>query len=355
MKVSVIIPAYNSENHIRFAIESALSQTFKPHEIIVINDCSEDDTLGVVCSYGNKINLINIERNRGVSHARNVGILTAKGDFLAFLDADDLWDKTKLETQLKAFDINSKIGMVFTNFRICDKNFKNIYSNGIKVKYPIFADYKYKIRDILHNQSNIAFNINNESHRFDIFWGNADKHLLMGNFINTSSVILKKNSINNSMMFNENLLSQEDYDFWIKLSRKTSFAYIDRALVTWNRHEGNLTRLSQRVSILIPSIDIVQNNRSHLIQHFGIKTANTRLYNMYVVLSKIYLSNFEGKSSRVYIKKALSLNPFSIYCLFLYLFSFLPSYCNQLFYNIFLYTKNHMNTLWKSSLRKVKH
>ncbi len=101
-KVSVIITVYNGEQFIARAIDSVLAQTAKPYELIVINDGSKDGTLEVLKRYEGKIRYITIP-NGGVSNARNTGIKMATGDFVAFLDADDVWHLDKLEKQLGAF------------------------------------------------------------------------------------------------------------------------------------------------------------------------------------------------------------------------------------------------------------
>ena len=98
MKISVIIPTYNRQNLVQRAIKSALSQTLKPHEIIVIDDGSTDDTINILKSYPIKVLT---QKNQGVSSARNLGIKNSSGDVIAFLDSDDEWFVTKLEEQVK--------------------------------------------------------------------------------------------------------------------------------------------------------------------------------------------------------------------------------------------------------------
>ena len=98
MKISVIIPTYNRKNLIKRAIESVLSQTLKPHEIIVVDDGSTDNTYDAIKEY--PIKYIQ-QKNQGVSSARNRGIKSAKGNVIAFLDSDDVWLEKKLELQSK--------------------------------------------------------------------------------------------------------------------------------------------------------------------------------------------------------------------------------------------------------------
>lgn len=99
MKISVIIPTYNRAQHVGNAIESVLNQTLPVHEIIVVDDGSTDDTRVVLERFGEKIRYIH-QDNGGVASARNVGIVAATGDWIAFLDSDDVWKQNKIELQV---------------------------------------------------------------------------------------------------------------------------------------------------------------------------------------------------------------------------------------------------------------
>lgn len=101
--VSIITPAYNASKHIPETIQSVINQTYKNWELIVVDDCSNDNTVAIVEKFeriDSRIKLIKNERNVQVAQARNIGIKHAQGRYLAFLDSDDLWDETKLEKQV---------------------------------------------------------------------------------------------------------------------------------------------------------------------------------------------------------------------------------------------------------------
>src|SRR6516162_596409 len=106
--VSVIIPAYNAERTLRRAIDSALAQDYQPIEIIVVDDGSKDATSEVAAAYLDKaVQLVQLPRNCGESGAMNTGIAVAKGEYIAFLDADDEWLPKKLTRQIAALEMNS--------------------------------------------------------------------------------------------------------------------------------------------------------------------------------------------------------------------------------------------------------
>ena len=110
--VSVIIPTYNCDRYLAAAIESVLAQNYQPLEIIVVDDGSDDETAKIVQSFGQSIQYV-YQTNQGTAAARNHGISLAKGDFLAFLDADDLWLKNKTRLQMAAFANNPQADVVF--------------------------------------------------------------------------------------------------------------------------------------------------------------------------------------------------------------------------------------------------
>lgn len=110
--VSVIIPVYNSEKYLAEAIESVLAQTYCPTEVIVVDDGSTDRTPEVAKQFSKKIRYY-YQKNGGIGVARNTGVDVATGQFLAFLDSDDLWLKDKLMRQMAIFDVDPKLDMVF--------------------------------------------------------------------------------------------------------------------------------------------------------------------------------------------------------------------------------------------------
>ena len=129
--VSVIIPSYNSEKYIAKTLDSVCAQTYADFEVLVMNDCSQDRTAEIVESYATKdsrIHLINLPGNKGVSHARNIGVQMASGEWIAFLDSDDLWTPDKLgkqlelQKQLDKDDPDGKHAFLFTGSSFIDEN-----------------------------------------------------------------------------------------------------------------------------------------------------------------------------------------------------------------------------------------
>jgi glycosyltransferase involved in cell wall biosynthesis len=111
--ISVIMPVFNTEKYVAEAITSVLDQTYKNIELICIDDASTDGTLKVLQSFGDKIKILNNDKNSGIATSRNNGIRVAKGAFLALMDADDIWKPTKLEKQMEQFLDNPSLDISF--------------------------------------------------------------------------------------------------------------------------------------------------------------------------------------------------------------------------------------------------
>lgn len=121
--VSVITPFYNSEKFLEETIQSVIKQTFPHWELFLVNDFSTDKSQDIAekhCATDSRVHLIKLEKNSGVGVARNIGTQHAKGKYIAFLDADDVWMPRKLETQLKFMD-KHQINLCFSSYLLMDE------------------------------------------------------------------------------------------------------------------------------------------------------------------------------------------------------------------------------------------
>jgi glycosyltransferase involved in cell wall biosynthesis len=141
-RVSVIIPVYNGEKYITSTIQSVLQQSYANWELVIVNDGSTDRTPELCRSFMRKNVKIIDQPNRGLSEARNVGIRHSKGEYIAFLDADDIWLPAKLEKQVSFLDSHPLVGLVFCGSRLMDEEGKHL---GIK---QIFKAGNIKPADI---------------------------------------------------------------------------------------------------------------------------------------------------------------------------------------------------------------
>lgn len=126
--ISAIIPNYNYELYVGFAIDSVLSQTYSNIEIIVVDDGSSDGSRDVLAAYGDRIKVV-FQQNQGVSAARNAGVEVSRGELIAFLDADDVWLPTKIEKQVMRFAADKELGLVHVGVEEVDADNKLLHTH----------------------------------------------------------------------------------------------------------------------------------------------------------------------------------------------------------------------------------
>lgn len=204
VKVSIIIPVYNGERYIREAVDSALNQTYKDFEIIVIDDGSKDNTPNILENYDNKIRWKS-QKNRGQAFAINEGINMAKGKYIAYLDVDDVCLPERFENQVEYLDAHSNVGLVYSDFY-------QINGNG-------------ETQRIM------------KSHPHDKFV------LLQNNYIPRSTVMHKRECLKGVGLFDESITGDDDWDMWIRISERFGMGYIGKPLVKYRVHKGNISLL----------------------------------------------------------------------------------------------------------------
>lgn len=153
--VSIVTPVYNAEQFISETIKSVLDQTYENWELILVNDCSTDDSKKVAKPYlkDKRIRWADLKTNSGAAASRNKGIELAKGRFIAFLDADDLWKKNKLEKQVK-FMLEKDCEFSYTSYEFASENGK---PNGKKVLVPQRMCYKQALKNTTIFTSTVMF------------------------------------------------------------------------------------------------------------------------------------------------------------------------------------------------------
>jgi len=207
--VSAIIPTYNDAEYLCEAIESVMTQTYQNCEIIVVDDGSTTDPKPLLRKYMDRIQYI-YKENGGVGSARNVGIHKAGGEYLAFLDSDDLWLPRKLETQVERFQDDPDLGVVFTDQ--CTFDEKGIRSRTKKEMCNVYE-------------------------------GMVFKELFSCNFVGISTVMIKRECVDRTGLFDETgkISTIEDINYFLRLARYFLFGYVDEVLVKYRLHGDNMS------------------------------------------------------------------------------------------------------------------
>jgi glycosyltransferase involved in cell wall biosynthesis len=214
--VSVVIPTYNAELYIQKCVQSVSDQTYKNIEILVVDDCSKDNTKMIIeCLKIKNLKILKTKKNSGgPATPRNLGISKAKGKYIAFLDQDDLWEPKKLEICVNKMQ---------NHFEFC------------------YHQLKQKNNTILKN------------HHIDITKNPLLFLLNEGPIPTTSGVVVSRKTINKAKGFCESkkLIAGEDYDCWLKIAKmRTKFCFVEKSLGTYGQTGPKLTSPKNAINIL---------------------------------------------------------------------------------------------------------
>lgn len=204
--VSIITPMYNSEKFVEATIRSVINQTYKNWEMIIVDDCSTDNSSNIVKLYvenDSRIKYIRTKSNKGVSYARHLALKVAKGQFIAFLDSDDIWNENKLDKQI-SFMIEKNCAISFTSYELMDENNERL---GKIINVPSKVDYNT---------------------------------LLKGNILGCLTVVVDKSKLDFEMKMRG--VRHEDYVLWLSILKKGNIAYgINENLALYRKSSNSLS------------------------------------------------------------------------------------------------------------------
>ena len=208
------MPCYNSAAYLDEAIRSILCQTMDNLELIIVDDCSRDDSLVIARSYqvkDQRLSVITLEKNSGAAVARNTGLRVARGDWLGILDSDDIAMPQRFEEQLRVADHEKEVVLIGSNSETIDK-----IGNRIKMhKYPTAP--KALVRRLV----------------------------TIGAFPPHSSMLYRADVVKGVAGFNRRYTVAEDYDLWLRLSALGKIASVDNLLVKIRKHKRNISNSGQ--------------------------------------------------------------------------------------------------------------
>lgn len=212
-KVTVVIPAYNAMTYLPETLDSVLKQTCTDFEVLIINDGSKDNIIQWVSEITDpRVRLISQE-NQGLPGARNTGIAHAQGKYIAFLDADDLWEPSKLEKQLECFQQHPEAGVVYTWTLLVD-------------------EYGKPTGRIFASQAE----------------GNVWRQLLETDVIsNGSCATVRKECFDTVGVFDRSLTSAEDLDMWLRIAVQYQFAVVKEPLTFYRQYATSMSKNRQRM------------------------------------------------------------------------------------------------------------
>jgi glycosyltransferase involved in cell wall biosynthesis len=206
--VSVVIATHNMAGYLALAIRSALEQTYQNTEVLVVDDGSTDDTRSRVEPYlkDRRVRFL-YQQNRGQAAAKNRGVRESQGDYVAFLDADDMWVPDKLALQMPLFLRSAALGVVYSRL---------VYIDELGAEVRVADD--------------------------ELFRGRVTGPLFIRNFIGFGSSVVRKACFSRLGVFDEALRMGIDYDLWLRLSTEYEFDFVDRPLLQYRVWSGQMSR-----------------------------------------------------------------------------------------------------------------
>jgi glycosyltransferase involved in cell wall biosynthesis len=253
--ISVIIPVYNAEKNLRETIDSLLAQTYQNFEAIFIDDGSTDTSVEIIKSYDDNRIIILQQKNSGSATARNNGISAANGDWIAFLDADDVWFSEKLMKQYQC----------------------------VKTGYWSYTD-SYFLGGVFPEKTSTA---SLSGH----FSGEVFSELVQRNFIGTSTVLVRKKMLVECGKFSVDMKALQDWDCWLKIASKYPVIYVGEPLSYYRVHSQSVSRSARKtITYHRKLIDKIFSNDGIASSYANLK--NISLFNSYSICSII--SDQEG-------------------------------------------------------------
>ena len=272
-KVSIIIPTYNREEFITETINSVLNQTYKDFEIIVVDDGSTDNTKQKLEPFKSRIKLIE-QKNSERAVARNNGVKNSSGEYIAFLDSDDLWIKNKLENQ--------------TNFLDEKKDFILTYGQSFRINE--------------HGKP-----IKTAKRQIHGYSGNVFEELLFRNFIVSATPLIRREHFERTTGFQTKYVPYEDWEFWIRLSLLGKFYFFNKPFSYYRIHKSQSVKLVNAkkieevtLSLLIDSYNL--KSIPNEIKNKSLGLANLRFCYWYILANDI-------EKAKEKLNKAKEINP----------------------------------------------
>lgn len=251
MKVSIIIASYNYEDYIKEAIESVLAQTYTNWELVIIDDGSSDNSLSVIKDYAEKDSRIKVfthenNINKGLIKTVELGISKATGDYIAFLESDDIWVKDYLDKKNKILQEHPSVGIIFNDVELFGDE------EVVKSQEKYF-DFSRKILKKIKFPQNI-FNL-----------------MLVYNVVPTFSCVMVKKELINKCLLEISFPPYLDWNIWLQLAYKNNVYYIPEFLTLWRLHKKSYISTSQKVlknnnKIFINFIKNVFSNEKNLFK-----------------------------------------------------------------------------------------
>jgi GT2 family glycosyltransferase len=276
--VSVVIPTFNRAGIVTRAIESALSQTYGDIEVIVVDDGSSDDTRDIVASYESRVRYL-YQKNAGVSAARNTALRNARGEFVAFLDSDDVWRPWRIESQVAALTRHPEAGLAWTDMTAVDDSGRVIDERHLRVMYMAHGrvNISERMRQV-DTLGTLSRAVPRELQSADVRIGELFNEILLGNLLHTSTVLVRRAWIERAGGFDPTFArAGEDYELYVRLCSVGPVVFIDAPSTLYCvGAPDQLTRPAMHLEIARNNLRAIQKWVPHANSHLTLPRRSIR-------------------------------------------------------------------------------
>jgi glycosyltransferase involved in cell wall biosynthesis len=287
--VSVVIPCYNAAKTLAATLESVLAQSYRPIEVIVVDDGSSDESAAIARSFAPRVTVV-VQKNGGPASARNEGIRRCRGEYIAFLDADDLWLPDKLAVQVPVAAAFGKPALVFSAVE------------------RVREDGEIHLKRVSPEKLPITY-----------------AKLWHGNSITTSTVLAHA-AVLDGCVFDEDSAIQgaEDFDLWLRIAAQHPVGYIDTPLARYHISQQGHSRSNPERSFAAVRRTYAKHLSLATTHGIGPAEVVDKAFELDKSCGIRLIRDGQNKAARIHLARARSMNPFDRGVLFYSLLAYLP-------------------------------
>ena len=324
--VSVIVPCYNRADIVGETVDSLLRQTYPHLEIIAVDDGSTDNTRDVLAAYADDRVRYFYKPNGGLSAARNYGLARARGEFIAFLDSDDLWHDWKLEAQIRLFERHPDVGLIWSDMStfstigttLAERHLRDYYSAYEAVDFEGNHDPAGVLRDLVAG-------IHRTFRESPYYVADVFHHMFNGNLVHPSTAIVRRDRLRESGPFQPEVTGPggEDYHFYFGICSKGLVAFMDAPTTLYRIHPQQLSTCN-RLKEAHGNLSVITHWVKRRPSGLPVSVVRKTLANAHAWLGAEELSAGNTRAAKTHLWRSLTLRVNQLPTLRLFLVSMLP-------------------------------
>lgn len=309
--VSVVIPTYNAAQYLPAALDSVLDQSYRNVEVVVVDDGSTDTTFSVLEPYRDRI-VYHWQPNAGLADARNVGMELARGDLIAWADADDICLRDRLLVQAGYMALHPEVLAVGANFSAFDDlsgEFDHVHAARYYLQVTRFGlAGLFPERETI-GDTGLFRDLESLPARTTVYRGDVWRRLVLGNFIHPPTLMLRRQVVEHTGKLRQGIRTAEDWEYITRVARQGPVAFIDAPLIRYRCHSRQMSSASGS-QVALSSICVLEWNLAEYTSDLeAIKPDILRTLGEFHADAAYSLADLKTSLALLHLCKAVRLNP----------------------------------------------